>query len=1820
MKRRKVTALVLAASMIVSGLGQTAAVFGSEFTAESVYEETPEIVVDDSVAEITDTSGAEEVGDAADFGNKEAWTLDSGTQPEEFVSDEAEADLAFTDGEEDISDEGAPEDAEYGLNFNCEYREGDWTWVFENQSQTINVDTSGLGGLDDYTIKWNLVDRADESQSSAAVIITDGGLDGDEFITLQGVEGFGYNEESGWAVLYAYAYDNNGSPDEPVAECRIDVQVQMQQYYRNYPLSGPGENQMLQGRSIHIDPSIHWWIDNAEHPYGYDCDLPINSIEITGQYRWDDEADNDEGGTGAWIPAEGIIGLSGDETNGWDVEGLEFGYADLDIHYFSAETNEEEIYPVEVWVNGDVYWLNWEYPNGTNQMLVGDQMTIDVTMTREYLDGDQEPRQEDIQDFDLSLAWDDDNLTYNPDMVDIKLTGQSLTITANQRGGTEIYLRAMRKDESGESYEACATIIYVNVENAYCNLTPVSVENVPLGEALDLGSVPWKLTGHYTDEEGVNQSGIITIAENEDVRLRLEGYDENAWEVQNGTEDALVPTLVRNGNWGTSIVVIAEGRELDDEHNPILDEQGGEIWTELARRELWFDHIEYWTDIQYSYGSREASRVYTDAPLTLTMIQDENSPWKLPEGCTVEWEVTQYDENGELPEVTAAAWKVNEDGSITLTANESHVNEKVRVSATVYYQAGENEESRFEISYTDTWVDACESIYNYQFNAEEEHRLPGDGIWIDKNLNYHEESSENPDGYDDMTEITNVTVNVIEGSVKALSCDEQFDEEGNRTGWYLYAHNLCTAEVTLEYTPVNGHGTGEYKFMAYVDGEMYNIDVTSDTASMQMIPGETMELKAAVSHAVAGESYEEDDESVWVTWEIGEVHQDQDNAEPVTLDYEDSVNGRICTVTANSAADIQILVRAYRNAEAEDGSLQPEEVSCTDLWININDYQIRDYEKEEDNITATDTEQYLAPGQQIVIRPVLIERTEAYSGSIYYRWEYDETLEISPDELELESQVVEDESGQYSGPQFTVKKNANNWTSARLIAEIRNQDGGYEEVASREWHFNEIDYGFDFDELRGDGYSWVYTDETMDLYLNTYDPDLTARNCEIEWQVGICDEDGNFTHHATEAEYGQYHFLQDKLGIRLNGTDMLIWIRSNEGQEDNSWFNVRVIVRDKTTEEELFRRDVGFDIREPYEEFDYDYEYELLQGRELYYDNSKINCYVENKEFPHGKEYSYTITDIQFTDIEGTDVFSCEQVENGAWKITAENPGRAVIKMTAQDEEGNPVTIPDREKCVADCVYRMSIASSTEDFRLKKGNEFYLQIIAYQIAQVKDEEGNGYNEVTEYQPDQYTIEYYDYDTNLLSVSKDGCVTAIGEEGETTIRIKITIPQEEGDPIVIDDWVNVGVPNSYYHLNAEKSYDAAPDGSVTVDPVLLLMDEENPEGISVSAENVRFTLEEVGGNVLNINDLTITAADPTQDSVVSTVKIIAETTDDYGYNITEERWCTVAFCNHTKSEEWRTEVWESCTTAGSKIQWCTKCGAVMETKTVEELGHSYESSITKEATCTEEGEKTYTCKVCDDTYTEAIEKLPHTIVTVIDSQPTCGTPGKQHSECSVCHGERTELADIPATGNHTFGEYVVTKEATALEEGIETRTCSVCQATESRAIANLTATITVPATSIPLKVKQVFSFKVTGLAKGDYVKSATSSKTKYVKVSANKNGTIKLTAQKKTGTSKITVVTAAGARKVITVKVQKATVATKKITGLSKKLTIKKGKTSTLKPGLSPISSTQKITYTSSNKKVATVTSKGKIKGVKKGKAVITVKSGKASFKCTVTVK
>ena len=313
---------------------------------------------------------------------------------------------------------------------------------------------------------------------------------------------------------------------------------------------------------------------------------------------------------------------------------------------------------------------------------------------------------------------------------------------------------------------------------------------------------------------------------------------------------------------------------------------------------------------------------------------------------------------------------------------------------------------------------------------------------------------------------------------------------------------------------------------------------------------------------------------------------------------------------------------------------------------------------------------------------------------------------------------------------------------------------------------------------------------------------------------------------------------------------------------------------------------------------------------------------------------------------------------------------------------------------------------------------------------------------------------------------------------------------------------------------------------------------------------------------------------------------------------------------------------TCTEPGSTERtYCSICGAVKnESGEIPATGHTEEVIPAKEATCTEpgltEGKKCSTCGKILEPQEEADPALGHQMKSVTDKEATCGVDGSRHEECEVC-GYKNAEEKIPATGEHKYGAYKVTRDATALTNGIKVRSCSVCGNQESASIAKLNPIIKLNTTSITLKVKQsTTKVTVSGLAKGDRVAFWKSSNTKIVTVS----NTGKITARKKTGSAVLTVTLKSGKKATVKVKVQKTDVKTKKISGLSKNITLKAKKKVTLKPVLSPITSVQKITYKTSNKAIATVSNKGVITAKKPGKVKITVQAGTKKFVVTVTVK
>lgn len=96
-------------------------------------------------------------------------------------------------------------------------------------------------------------------------------------------------------------------------------------------------------------------------------------------------------------------------------------------------------------------------------------------------------------------------------------------------------------------------------------------------------------------------------------------------------------------------------------------------------------------------------------------------------------------------------------------------------------------------------------------------------------------------------------------------------------------------------------------------------------------------------------------------------------------------------------------------------------------------------------------------------------------------------------------------------------------------------------------------------------------------------------------------------------------------------------------------------------------------------------------------------------------------------------------------------------------------------------------------------------------------------------------------------------------------------------------------------------------------------------------------------------------------------------------------------------------------------------------------HSYSSKVTKAATCSSTGVRTYSCK-CGDSYTTTISRTSHTPVTDYAAAATCTRSGKtQGSHCKVCGTVITAQKTIAATG-HVHTQIKNARTATCLSEG------------------------------------------------------------------------------------------------------------------------------------------------------------------------------------------
>ena len=323
----------------------------------------------------------------------------------------------------------------------------------------------------------------------------------------------------------------------------------------------------------------------------------------------------------------------------------------------------------------------------------------------------------------------------------------------------------------------------------------------------------------------------------------------------------------------------------------------------------------------------------------------------------------------------------------------------------------------------------------------------------------------------------------------------------------------------------------------------------------------------------------------------------------------------------------------------------------------------------------------------------------------------------------------------------------------------------------------------------------------------------------------------------------------------------------------------------------------------------------------------------------------------------------------------------------------------------------------------------------------------------------------------------------------------------------------------------------------------------------------------------------------------------------------EKTFTCSICGDKKTEkisatghqhtEIRNKKEATCKETGySGDTWCKDCGkkilsgqAIAKTE-----DHSWnQGEITKEPTCKEEGEKTFTCSICGNTKTEKVSTTDHQHMEIRNQKnPTCKEAGYSgDTYCADCGVKISSGKTIAKTKNHNWDGGVITTEPTCTERGEKTFTCTICGNTNTKKV------------------------NATGHSYGAYkvVKEPTNKRKGLKSKTCSVCGKIVYEAIPKTNFSPTD-----SSETNPDQNPQTSQKTTRKIKLNRRKLTLKKGKSFRLKVTLTPADSQDKITYKTSNKKIATVSKTGKIKAKKKGKVKITVISGKKKAVCTVKVK
>ena len=318
-------------------------------------------------------------------------------------------------------------------------------------------------------------------------------------------------------------------------------------------------------------------------------------------------------------------------------------------------------------------------------------------------------------------------------------------------------------------------------------------------------------------------------------------------------------------------------------------------------------------------------------------------------------------------------------------------------------------------------------------------------------------------------------------------------------------------------------------------------------------------------------------------------------------------------------------------------------------------------------------------------------------------------------------------------------------------------------------------------------------------------------------------------------------------------------------------------------------------------------------------------------------------------------------------------------------------------------------------------------------------------------------------TPTFSVSNE-----VGKSGES-VTVTVSVADNPG---IIAAYLDISYDINSLTLtnvtNGTVMSDSNFSTTLNVSPYCLNWDESSKSGNNTNngvLATMTFMISESCPNGV----LPITLSYETGNVYDTDLNDVAFTVENGSITVSNGSSCEHVFTNKPSNQKATNA---TCTEAATYYVQCDLCEVISDTVTVavgNALDHDWSNwTVTTEATCTEKGEKTRSCRRegCNAAQNEEIPALQHDF-TVAQHDETahwkkcsrCGSTVERAAHSFAAHdcdvaANCTGCGYVKPAGQHSYGAYVQTKAPTCTEAGEEYRSCSACGHIEPHVISAL----------------------------------------------------------------------------------------------------------------------------------------------------------------------